>query len=242
MLQSTGRTGEQHAPLTRVFAVVGCDGTGKTMLTHDLTIRLRATGPAERCYLGLVSGEMGEKIKDLPFIGARLENNLHRKVDRALDMEKKLPGTGTAVLMYLFSWWRVMQLMRVRRLSRRGVQVITDRYPQAEIPGFHYDGPGLAVDRTSSWLVRKLAEGEQKLYGWMVAQRPALVIRLNIDEDTAQARKLDHDLEELRDKILMMPRLSFNGATICDIDASVPYPQVLEAVLQEIKKAGQATA
>jgi hypothetical protein len=242
MLRSAAGTGEQPAPLERVFAIVGCDGTGKTMLTQDLTIELRTAGPAERCYLGLVSGEMGEKIKGLPFIGPRLENNLHRKVDRALDMEKKLPGTGTAVLMYLFSWWRVIQLLRVRRLSRRGVQVITDRYPQAEIPGFHYDGPGLTVDRSSSWLVRKLAEGEQNLYGWMAEQRPALVIRLNIDEGTAQARKLDHNMEELRDKILMMPRLSFNGAKILDIDASVPYPQVLETVLQEIKKAGQATA
>jgi hypothetical protein len=156
-------------------------------------------------------------------------------------MEKKLPGTGTAVLMYLFSLWRVTQLLRVRRLSRRGVQVITDRYPQAEIPGFHYDGPGLTVGRTSSWLVRKLAEGEQKLYGWMAQQRPTLVIRLNIDEDTAQERKPDHDIEELRDKISMMPRLGFNGAQICDIDASVPYAQVLEAALQEIKKTGQVT-
>ena len=86
-----------------------------------------------------------------------------------------------------------------------------------------------------------MAEGEQKLYGWMAEQRPALVIRLNIDEDTAQARKLDHDIEELRDKISMMPRLSFNGAKICDIDASVPYPQVLEAVLQEIENLVQVT-
>jgi hypothetical protein len=235
------RTSEQHTPLKGVIAVVGCDGTGKTMLTRDLTTSLRNMGPAKRCYLGLVSGEMGDIIKGLPFIGAKLENNLHRKVDRALDMEKKLPGTGTAVLMYLFSWWRVMQLLRVRRFSRRGVQVITDRYPQAEVPGFHYDGPGLTVGRTSGWLVRHLAEGEQKLYLWMEQQKPALVIRLNIDEDTAQRRKLDHDMEELRDKILVMPRLEFNGAKICDIDASVPYPQVLEAVLQAIKKAGQAT-
>jgi hypothetical protein len=241
MFQSTGRTCEQHTQLTRVFAIVGCDGTGKTMLTQDLITKLRTTGPAERLYLGLVSGEMGDKIKGLPIIGSRLENNLHRKVDRALDMEKKLPGTGTAVLMYLLSLWRVTQLLRVRRLSRRGVQVITDRYPQAEIPGFHYDGPGLTVGRTSSWLVRKLAEGEQKLYGWMAQQRPTLVIRLNIDENTAQERKPDHDIEELRDKISMMPRLGFNGAQICDIDASVPYAQVLEAALQEIKKTGQVT-
>ncbi len=239
MVQVTNPAGELHIPLTGVFAVVGCDGAGKTTLTRDLATMLRNKGSAERRYLGLVSGEMGDKIKGLPYIGVRLENNLHRKANRALDMEKKLPGTGTALLMYLFSLWRAAQLLRVRRLSRRGVQVIADRYPQAEIPGFHYDGPGLTVSRTSGWLVRNLAVREQKMYDWMAAQRPVLVIRLNIDETTAHARKLDHDLTELRDKISVMPRLNFNGARVCDIDAAIPYPQVLEAALQAIKKASQ---
>lgn len=238
MPRPTNQPNELNIPLPGVFAVVGCDGTGKTMLTHDLASSLRVSGPVERRYMGLVSGEMGDKIKELPFIGVRLENNLHRKANRALDMEKKLPGTGTALIMYLFSLWRAVLLLRVKRLSRRGIKVITDRYPQDEIPGFHYDGPGLTVGRTSSWLVRKLAEREQKMYEWMAGQRPTLVIRLNIDEDTAHSRKLDHDLAELRDKISVMPRLRFNGATVCEINSAVPYPQVLAAALQAIKQAG----
>ena len=239
MPQISTHHSEPPTLLKGVFAVVGCDGTGKTMLTHDLQEKLRAQAPTERRYLGLVSGEMGDKIKNLPFLGVRLENNLHRKANRALDMEKKLPGTGTALIMYLFSLWRALLLLQVRRLSRRGVQVITDRYPQAQIPGFHYDGPGLTVGRTSSWLVRKLALGEQKIYEWMAKQQPALVIRLNIDEDTAHSRKLDHDIEELRDKISVMPRLDFNGARVCEIDAATPYPQVLESALQAIDEASQ---
>lgn len=239
MPQFITNNNESCIPLKGVFAVVGCDGTGKTMLTRDLETSLRTSRPTKRRYLGLVSGEMGDKIKELPFIGVRLENNLHRKANRALDMEKKLPGTGTALIMYLFSIWRAAQLLRVRRLSQRGVLVITDRYPQAQIPGFHYDGPGLTVGRTSNGIVRYLATREQKMYEWMAKQKPALVIRLNIDEDTAQARKLDHDIEELRDKISVMPRLNFNGASVCEIDAATPYPQVLEAALQAINGACQ---
>ena len=226
-------------PLNGVFAVVGCDGTGKTTLTADLLASLAETGPAERRYLGLVSGEVGDKIKDLPFIGVRLENNLHSKANRALDMEKKLPGTGTALIMYALSLWRSLLMLRVIRLSRKGVKVVTDRYPQVEIPGFHYDGPGLTVNRTDNWLVRKLALGEQKLYEWMAAQRPALVIRLNIDAEAAHARKPDHDINELRDKITVMDRLNYNGARVCDIDTTVPYPEVLKAALQAIDLARQ---
>jgi thymidylate kinase len=228
---------EQPVLLSGVFAVVGCDGTGKSTLTNDLLDRLRSQGPADRRYLGLVSGEMGDKIKELPFIGVRLENHLHNKANRALDMEKKLPGTGTSLIMYVLSLWRASLMLRVIRRSRRHVKVITDRYPQVEIPGFHYDGPGLTVDRTSNWLVRKLAAQEQKLYEWMAKHQPSVVIRLNIDAEAAHARKPDHDLAELHDKIAVMSRLHFNGAHICDIDATTPYPLVLEAALEAIEQA-----
>jgi thymidylate kinase len=238
---NTQRT-ESPVPLAGVFAVVGCDGTGKSTLTHDLRDSLRSKGPAERLYLGLVSGEVGDKIKDLPFIGVRLENNLHNKANRALDMEKKLPGTGTALIMYALSLWRASLVLRMIRMSKRRVRVITDRYPQMEIPGFHYDGPGLTVNRTGNWLVRKLAEQEHGLYQWMARQQPALVIRLNIDAAAAHARKPDHPLAELTDKISVMRQLQFNGARVCEIDATGPYPQVLEAALEAINQTMQGAA
>jgi thymidylate kinase len=238
MPESMIRASAPPAPLAGVFAVVGCDGTGKSTLTADLLASLRGQGPAQRRYLGLVSGEMGDKIKHLPVIGVRLERYLAAKAQRAQDMKLKLPGTGTALVMHLLSLWRAAQLRRVIRLSRRGVRVIADRYPQAEIAGFHYDGPGLAADPTHNWLVRKLVAREQKLYQWMAGQKPALVIRLNIDADTAHARKPDHSLAELRDKISVMPRLRFNGARVLDLDASAPYPQVLGAALQAINTLG----
>ena len=241
MLEFFARTREGHTPLTGVFAVVGCDGTGKTRLTADLLASLREKGSAKRRYLGLVSGETGDKIKSLPFVGIRLEHNLHSKANRALDMEKKLPGTGTAIIMYLLTLVRTVRLLRIMRLSRRGVEVLADRYPQAEIPGFHYDGPGLTVSRTDNWLVHKLAVREQKLYEWMAEQKPTLVIRLNIDAATAHARKPDHDIAELVDKISVVSRLNFNGARVCEIDACIPYPEVLEAALQAINQARQAT-
>jgi thymidylate kinase len=241
MLEKNNNTSDLPVFLDGVFAVVGCDGTGKTTLTADLLANLGKKGPAERHYMGLISGETGDKIKDLPFIGVRLENNLHNKANRALDMEKKLPGIGTALIMYLLSLWRSFHMLRVIRLSRRGVQVITDRYPQVEIPGFHYDGPGLTVNRTDNWLVRKLAEGEQRLYEWMAGQKPALVIRLNINAEAAHARKPDHNIDELRDKISVMNRLNFNGAQVCDIDTTAPYPEVLAKALQAIKKSSKAS-
>lgn len=220
--------------LTLVVAVVGCDGTGKSRLTADLLKVLRARGPAVRRYMGLVSGEAGKKIKGLPVIGVRLERYLAAKASRAQDTHKKLPGTFTAVVMHLFSLWRARQLRRVIRLSRKGVMVVADRYPQAEIPGFHFDGPGFKADPGSNRLIRWLSVREQRLYDRMALQRPVMIIRLNIDIETAYARKSDHRLSELRNKISVMPRLTFNGARVCDIDASVSYPEMLDAALKAL--------
>jgi thymidylate kinase len=217
-----------------LIAVVGCDGTGKSTLTHDLVKRLREYGLAERRYLGLVSGETGDKIKRLPLLGVWLERRLAAKAAHAQHMKNKVPGVWGALIMYGLSVWRAAHLRRVRRLAQRGVLVITDRYPQAEVAGFRYDGPGLGLERSTHWLVRKLAEREQRLYERLSTCLPALVIRLDIDTDTAYARKPDHSRDELRDKIEVMARLRFNGAPIIDLDARAPYADVLEKALQAI--------
>lgn len=234
MLENSAPTDKTVQTLAGVFAVVGCDGTGKSTLTRDLVKEMSARGRARRCYLGLVSGEVGDKIKELPFLGVRLEDHLHRKANRALDMEKPVPGLGTAIIMYLFSIWRSLLLRRVIWLSGRGFRIIADRYPQVEIPGFHYDGPGLTEARTENWLVARLAAREQAMYEWMSQYRPALVISLKIDVDTAFARKPDHDIEELRDKIATMPLLRFSEASVVAIDATLPYPEMLAAAIAAI--------
>jgi thymidylate kinase len=233
--ESTIHAGEPPTPMPGVVAVIGCDGSGKTALTKDLLETMLENGPAERRYLGTVSGEMGNKIKRLPLIGVRFEHYLAAKARRAQDMEKKLPSTATALLMFLFSLRRVRQIREIRELSRSGVMVITDRFPQAEIPGFHYDGPGLPGAQSNNWLIRKLAAREWKLYQWMADHTPALVIRLNVDVETALARKPDHKAAELSDKIAVVPRLTFNGARVIDIDARAPYEAVLEEAAQAIR-------
>jgi len=230
----------QSIHLPGIVAVVGCDGSGKTRLVKDLVAALRQERPAERHYMGLISGETGDKIKRLPFIGVALEHYLAAKVRRAQDMKKKIPGPFTATIMYLFSLWRVRQLRRLRRRAQSGVLIIAERYPQAEIAGFHYDGPGIAVERSNNRLVRKLAQREQKIYDRMAEHRPALIIRLAIDADTAYSRKSDHPIAELRDKTENMPRIKYNGSRIFEIDATLPYDAVLATALNAVGRVARA--
>lgn len=233
----SGIPGAVPVSLPGVVAIVGCDGTGKSTLVRDLVAKLGESRPTVRRYMGLVSGESGDRIKQLPLIGPPLERYLAAKARRAQDMRKKLPGTFTATVMYLFSIWRVYQLKRLQRLAESGVIIIADRYPQKEVPGFNYDGPGLSAERSTNWLVRKLAVREQKMYDRMAKLRPSLVLRLMIDAETAHSRKPDHPLGELRDKVATMPQIHYNGSTVHEIDATLPYSIVLGTALVAISEA-----
>ncbi|EHC4923863.1 hypothetical protein OQ311_004371 [Escherichia coli] len=181
-------TAPQPNYIPGLIAVVGCDGTGKSTLTTDLVKSLQQHWQTERRYLGLLSGEDGDKIKRLPLVGVWLE----------------------------------------RRLAQSGVLVVSDRFPQAEISGFYYDGPGIGVERATGKISMFLAQRERRLYQQMAQYRPELIIRLGIDIETAISRKPDHDYAELQDKIGVMSTIGYNGTKILEIDSRAPYSEVLE--------------
>ncbi len=81
MQEFTTATFKQGSTLQGVYAIIGCDGTGKSTLTRDLLTHLRQTGPAQRRYLGLVSGEMANKIKR-PIPGTGRVDSTNRHKDR----------------------------------------------------------------------------------------------------------------------------------------------------------------
>ncbi len=210
---------EKLAPL---IAVVGCDGSGKSTLAADILSHVRTRRLAESRYLGLGSGAIGNRIKSWPIIGTAVEAFFSKRATRARDPKDKIPGLGTALVLYVFSLKRKARFKRVLALRRQGIAVITDRYPQVDVPGF-YDGPGLSAARAEGWLVAKLARKERAIYDWMAAHVPTLVIRLHVDEKTAMARKPDHNPALIQRKVEATPRLTFNGAHIVDLDSTMAY-------------------
>lgn len=220
-------------PLNNVIAVVGCDGSGKSTLTMDLLrdLQQKYQGRVELLYLGQSSGDIGHWIKGLPLIGRPFGRYLLHKAERTHSKESSGPDTLTALVIYGLSLWRAYKFRKMLALNRKGVVVITDRYPQAEVAGFYFDGAGLGAVNAQGWLARRLTRWEQYLYNWMASHVPALVIRLNIDAEAAHARKPDHKLAMLRAKTSVIPTLHFNHAHILDLDSHTPYAQVLEEAL-----------
>ena len=220
-----------NARMEGLVAFVGCDGSGKSTVTHDLEMSLSATMPVRVSYLGLGSGAIGERIKALPIVGAILERKLARKASQARTPGQKIPGLATALVIYLFSVVRLRRFKRMLRLRRDGFAVLTDRYPQTEFPGT-YDGPGLSAGMAGSWAVSVLARQERRLYAWMTAFRPDVIVRLNVDVATAMARKPDHRPDLLVEKVKITPQLRFGGAPIVDLDATRPYSEIRSTASQ----------
>lgn len=215
------------AELAPLIAVIGCDGSGKSTLSADLLEWVRARyGPAETHYLGLRSGQMGNSIKALPLVGPMIERQLSKRAGQARTKGSKIPGLATALVIYAFSLLRRHRFRKVLSLRRQGFIVVTDRYPQVDVPGF-YDGPGLSAARPGGRLVAALAARERATYEWMASFVPDLVIRLNVDAETALTRKPDHGVDLLKAKVAVTPLLKFNGARIVDLDATMPYAEEL---------------
>ncbi len=208
--------------LAPLIAIVGADGSGKSTLAADLAAELNRERPTQHVYLGLGSGAVGHRIAELPLIGPLVAARIERKAARARDPKGKTPGLVTALAIYWFSARRKKRFDAMMALRGRGVMVITDRYPQVERAGF-YDGPGLSRSRAEGRFVRWLAAREARLYAEMVRHMPTLVLRLNIDADTALARKPEHGRALVEAKIALTPLLTFGGAPIAEIDATMDY-------------------
>ncbi len=219
----------EQARLAPLIAVIGCDGSGKSTVSEAVLAWVRGYGPAIAAHLGKQSGNIGRALARLPLVGMRLDRAIAKKTDSTrAQREQKTPGLLTALVIYAFSLRRLRRFRRMMAARRQGLIIVTDRYPQLELPGA-YDGTGLSVNVPGNALVRWLARRERAHYQWMTSFRPDLVIRLNVDLDTACARKPDHRRELLRDKVAATPLLTFNGAPMVEVDATLPLDQVLAA-------------
>ena len=224
--------GSDLAPL---IAVVGSDGSGKSTLSADLLAHVRQTRDAESGYLGLGSGEQGRRIGRWPIIGPPLHRFLDGIADRLREPGEPIPGMIAARYALNKSKKRRAKFEQLLARRRAGVTIVTDRYPQIEVPGLH-DGPILAGVATSRRLAAIQAE-ERALYAEMAAYQPTLVVRLHVDVDTVMLRKPDHDRALITRKVDTVPLLAFNGAPIVDIDATIPYEEELALAIAAVDKA-----
>ena len=146
-----------------LIAVIGSDGSGKSTVCEHLITVVEKYGAAERVHLGKQAGNVGRAVTKLPLMG----KSLHKTIERnQVKTAKKLPGPVPALVITAFVARRLLRFRHMLACRRRGLIVLTDRYPQDQIPGA-YDGtvfpPNVEGGRFVSWL----ASQERKAFHWM---------------------------------------------------------------------------
>lgn len=212
-----------------VIAIVGADGSGKSTIGTYILNELKKKCPVRFCHLGKQTGNLGRIIAKLPFFGKKIDKKILEKSSTA-----RLPqgsGSVTAFIIFIFSMRRVLRFIRMRFFHQLGYTILTDRYPQTERPG-PMDGPGLICRTPSGTFVKFLTWLEEKIYDKMTEFKPDVVIRLNVDLQTAVTRKPDHRYESLARKISDVPYLAFKGAPVIDLNSN----QSLDLVKQQAWK------
>jgi thymidylate kinase len=144
------------------------------------------------------------------------------------------PGPLYSALLMVWAtvvaWEKRSKLLAAHRGARRGLVVITDRYPQNQICSFN-DGPLLTrLAWAPAWLRRR----EAHVYALAERLPPDLVIKLIVTPETATRREPAMHVEVVRERIAVVPQLRFSGARVISVDAEQPLADVIAAVKREI--------
>ena len=225
-----------------VIVLLGSDGAGKSSLAQTLVAWLGVKLDALPIYFG--SGDGPSAFYRLPL---RLAHRLLRPVlsrgrtpqpfheeDRAGPLAPA-PASVAGILRaaarvpwaLALSYEKRGKLRRMIRARNRGMMVICDRFPQADVAGFN-DGPLLGHWREHSWrFCRALAAWEGRPYAAAALDPPDLVIKLMVSPEVALVRRRDMSLEGVVRRVRAVRSLQFPATTrVVELSGDLPLDEV----------------
>lgn len=223
-----------------LIAFVGCDGSGKSTMVGETRAFLAPKLDVYPMYLGSGDGSSSllrkpmKLVRDKFFGPSRNRDTIAKKEQAGDDHPRAMSG-AKALWALSLSAEKTRKLQRVMRARTRGMVVICDRWPQMQYPG-ELDGPRLTHWATGNTWRRKLAAYELRPYELARRFPPDVVIRLDVDVDTASARRPEDGRDYLDRRIGLVRELAFDGSLFgaVEIDATQPPDKVITAILRAI--------
>lgn len=222
-----------------LVAVIAVDGAGKSTLVRGLCGWLGREVDVLPLYFGTGDGRASWFLVPAKALIPLVSRLFARRPAGASH------GVVTAhapdrVYSWLLAIWATLvalekraKLHAARRAISRGMVVITDRYPQDEIPEFN-DGPLLPRLR---YVPQWLRTFEESAYALARERRPDVVIKLVASPDLIASREPGMDPSVIRARSAAIARLTLGGTPITAIAASEPAAAVLHAAKRAVWRA-----
>jgi len=225
-----------HPAGGRIIAVLGPDGAGKSTVAREVRRWLAWKLDVYPVYFG--TGDGPSSLLRWPL---KLALRLRRPRRRPALPEAAANGHPTGGISPGRLLWALVLAAEKRSKMRaavaarnRGMIVVCDRYPQAQIAGYN-DGPLLASWLDRPGLRRRLARWEFETYARLSRTAPDLVIKLDVTPETGMQRSPDTAPGEVERKREAVRAIDYGpNARTVEIDSLRPLPEVLLAVKQAV--------
>jgi hypothetical protein len=222
-----------------VVAVIAVDGAGKSTLVRGLCEWLEHEVDVLPLYFGTGDGRPSWFLAPLKLLVPLASMLMRSKPKGSSHGVVTSAAPGFAYSFLLAIWATVLaaekrfKLRAAHRAASRGMVVITDRFPQDEIPDFN-DGPLLPrLTHVPRWL----RAFEASAYALARELRPDLVIKLVASPELIASREPTMDPGVIRARTAAVERLTLGGALTTTILASQSAAEVLRAAKAEIWRA-----
>ena len=219
-----------------LIAFVGVDGSGKSTQVRQASQWLGSELDVMTRYFGSGDGKASLLFRPLKVVAEAIGSRLREKPKGAShgNVSDRHAGPLYSVLFAVWAlavaWDKRVKLISAQRAVSRGFVVVTDRYPQNEIPGYN-DGPLLhRLASAPRWLINL----ERSVYELAERMPPDLVLKLHVGPATVAKREPDMRPDLILQRIEWLKKLSCGGATCVSIDASAPLADVTRTVRRAI--------
>lgn len=222
-----------------VVAILGCDGAGKSTTLSYVLKEFNKKIDVVSIYFGSGDGSSSLLRKPMKLIASKVGGKgVGHAVEKEYQDNKKVSLKARAYSAAKIVWAVALAKEKEKKLHQmvkarnNGLLVLTDRYPQSQMPGAS-DGPLLSRYKDSKGLLKAISMWEQRVYESFSKNAPDLTIKLVVPTETAISRKPEMTVEEIENKknIVMSMDISENTAVI---DTSRPFEITRGEVMKEI--------
>lgn len=211
-----------------VVAILGCDGAGKSTTLSYIMKEFSKKIDVASIYFGSGDGASSFLRKPMKLIAKRVGGKgVGHKMEQEYLGKKKVSIRARLYSLAKIVWAITLakekksKQKKMIKARNNGLLVLTDRYPQNNIPGAS-DGPLLSRYRNGHGLLKKISEWENRIYESFSINAPDLVIKLVVPTDVAISRKPEMTAEEIENKKNIVMNMNISNHTTV-IDTSRPF-------------------